>query len=86
MCNEEKEQGAITKTHEGEGRYLEGVEREGFSKEMKNRGKSDPSRANSLCGDLEAGRSLKEAKGGGPARIQSGASRDEFLRNVTSLL
>lgn len=40
MCDEEKEQGAITKTHEGEGGYLGGVEREGFSKETKNRGKS----------------------------------------------
>lgn len=40
MCDEEKERGAITKTHEGEGGYLGGVEREGFSKETKNRGKS----------------------------------------------
>lgn len=92
MCEEGREQGAITETDEGEwrllrvggkGRLLQGnkEERERFSK------------PNSVCKDLEAQtsslsvRNLNVAKGERTLRYPVwGCSQEEFLSNVTSLL
>ena len=69
--------GRAATEREWKGRLLQGDKEEG---------EEQSSQAYCLCGDIEARRSLREAKQGEPVGTQARAPQEEFLRKVTCVL